>query len=405
MKPLIRILLLLLVSSSAQSHTDWEFCAPMPTARMDAASAVIGDTLYVMGGRGRGVGGVIDVVEAYVIVHDVWIRGLPALPDSAAAQACAVLGRRIYLFGGVGAAGELLDDIWHWSPGEPQWSGTSIHTPMPVQGACAVAPGDGGILLLGGLLESDHYGSDVFQFSPGVGFQTGPSLQQARGGAGVAVDEGEVFIVGGFFHGPLASTEILEHNHWRYGPELPGAQGGHLVSACGGDIFVVGGQGTGQDNSGILDDVLMLKKGASVWIPLREMNTPRMRLAGGVVGEFLVAAGGMSAADADPLESAERIRIDAVSLTEHPPPLPQISIRLSPNPFSQRCAIHVEFGQRSSWELSVHSISGQEIWGCRGFDQQLLTEFAPPESMPSGLYVLRVKAAGTRNAVPLILIK
>ena len=56
-----------------ESATDsWSAAAPMPTAREGLAAAIVGNTLFALGGSGR-----LDVVEAYGIEGGSWSAAEP----------------------------------------------------------------------------------------------------------------------------------------------------------------------------------------------------------------------------------------------------------------------------------------------------------------------------------------
>ncbi len=236
MRQIAMILFLILLSAEAHSLSGWQACAPMPTARMDASSAVIADTLYVIGGRqseggGTGSEDLVDVVEAYVPSADVWLTGFPTLPEPAAFQASATVGRRIFLFGGAGAEGRTLNSIWHWQPGELAWTQDDTLLTQ-VQGAAAVRLADNSILLIGGLDRYGNYLDQVVRIIPGEdGFDYAPSLRQARAGTKAVLSQGTVVVPGGYFHGPLGSCELLRGIFlgWSIGPDLPNPRGSHLM--------------------------------------------------------------------------------------------------------------------------------------------------------------------------------
>jgi N-acetylneuraminic acid mutarotase len=80
----------------------WTTLTPMPTARAAAGAAVVGNALYVIGGRlgsSPGVGMALKVVERYDIDTDTWNTVAP-LPNPRSDMAVVTRGGKIYVFGG-----------------------------------------------------------------------------------------------------------------------------------------------------------------------------------------------------------------------------------------------------------------------------------------------------------------
>jgi len=409
MKCLIVSLAILSAVSPTGATPVWEPCTPMPTPRMDAASATVNDTLYVIGGQGNtGIGeGVVlvDAVEAYIGSTDEWITDFPAIPVPMAAQACAVLDGRIYLFGGVDENGETARIIWHWKPGESTWKIAPLLLPEPIQGGAAIAAEDGGILIIGGIASDGQYGSDVYRFTPGVGFNVEPSLEQERGRCGVGITSDGIIAVGGYFHGPLASTEIFDRETWQPGPELPGARGGHLICSVGGTVYAIGGQGTDLDNGGLLRSVVGLPCGERMWIMMPSMDSPRTLLAGGVISDYLVAAGGLSDIEGQPGGWTERIAFATLASSFDRAPLPTISILVYPNPSRGNCTVSAYFPQSAPWKLSLNDLAGREVYANTGNSDKIRFVFQTSDHLSNGTYILRASMDDASTSIPITFIR
>lgn len=140
---------------------------------------------------------------------------------------------QLLVFGGVDNAGNLLNDLWSYSPGSNTW--TSLTPPNAATGACATASSPSPrmnaamvwdsvnqqVLLYGGQGSKNSYLSDLWSYSPAKAAWTaldcsgnGPG---ARAGAGVAWSGTQMLILGG-----LGTAGPLE-DFWAY---TPGANGG-----------------------------------------------------------------------------------------------------------------------------------------------------------------------------------
>ncbi len=108
----------------------WTTLTPMPTRRAAATVAVIGNGLYVMGGRAASApcgGPALTTVERYDVDSDTWSTAAP-LPAPRSDFAAVAVGGRIYVFGGCNA-GLRLADVDVYDPVTDTWS--TAPTDMP----------------------------------------------------------------------------------------------------------------------------------------------------------------------------------------------------------------------------------------------------------------------------------
>lgn len=123
----------------------WETLSAKPTPVADVAGVVIGEKVYVPGGRVAD-GQMTDVLEVYDPRSDTWASGVP-LPKPVSAYALADFEGKLYLFGGWDGE-RTLADVLIYDPGTDSWEqGTPMAT--PVRDARAVALTDK-IVVLGG---------------------------------------------------------------------------------------------------------------------------------------------------------------------------------------------------------------------------------------------------------------
>jgi N-acetylneuraminic acid mutarotase len=146
----------------------WSRLAPAPTLRNSAASAVVDDRIYVIGGRefsladdGSAVQENVATVEAYDPATDVWETTAP-LPEARGGLAAAVHDGSIYVFGGEQHDPDPLvyDDVWRYDPDADQWTSAGS-LPTPRHGLGAATVGDviytfGGGTEVGGNFASAH---------------------------------------------------------------------------------------------------------------------------------------------------------------------------------------------------------------------------------------------------------
>jgi len=103
----------------------WEVLSDKPTPVTDVSAALIGEKLYVPGGR-MADGTPTDILEIYDPRKDAWEMGAP-LPQALSAYALADFEGLMYLFGGWDGE-KALDTVWIYDPVADAWR---EGTPMP----------------------------------------------------------------------------------------------------------------------------------------------------------------------------------------------------------------------------------------------------------------------------------
>ena len=155
----------------------WESRSPMPTARNHSAAGVVGDKIYVIGGRlGSGVittGSNTDIVEEYDPATDGWGYARARMPTPRSGMGWATYLGRIYV-----AGGEIYDShefaamraFEAYDPAANQWS---VLPPLPAaRHGVNVAVIGNRIYVIGGHLTGDGSGgkaadsdaNDAFEF-------------------------------------------------------------------------------------------------------------------------------------------------------------------------------------------------------------------------------------------------
>lgn len=131
----------------------WASLPPMPTPRAGLGAAVVGDTLFALGGRTGAVPGSglpLPSAEAYDIDAGIWIPVAP-MPIPAMDTAAVAKGGKIYVIGGAGGpdpVGPLLDTVQIYNVAKNTWT---LGAPMPTARAnLALATCGNVILALGG---------------------------------------------------------------------------------------------------------------------------------------------------------------------------------------------------------------------------------------------------------------
>ena len=215
----------------------------LPQARADAGAVTVGHTVYVVGGYD---GPAMDS-EVLATTDGRRYRAVVALPVPVRYPALAVLGSRIYVFGGLGANGHPSDAVQLVDPAG-RTARVVGRLPRPLEGAAAGSLG-GTIYLAGGRTAAGPTKA-VYAFQPrGASFLRAGSLRVAVAYAGAAVSNGRLWIVGGESsrQQPIADVQMVVPNPGFGRAGDPGAG-----SPFAGDKLLIADRGS--DRLLLLDD-------------------------------------------------------------------------------------------------------------------------------------------------------
>ncbi len=195
--------------SSEQAYGE----TPMPTARAGAASAVVDDAIFVIGGRtatgGPCSGGELSVVERYDIVTDTWSTVAP-LPGLRSDLAAVSHGGKIFVFGGCDTSG-VTGEVDKYDPETDTWTTGLAAMPTPRASLVAGKVGDT-VFAIGGSTNGLGSGqvstNESYKIASNSWSATPAAMTTARSEAGVHSHGGRVFVVGGGNRG--ASTDANE---------------------------------------------------------------------------------------------------------------------------------------------------------------------------------------------------
>jgi DNA-binding CsgD family transcriptional regulator len=218
----------------------WASLSAKPTPVSDVQGVVIGNRIYVPGGR-LGSGAATDVFEAYDPQHDRWTK-LKPLPQPRSGYALAVMEGKLYLFGGWDGAAYHAE-VWQYDPDKDEWADRA---PMPTARAfAAAAVVENAIYVLGGenasgaLAVNERYipSDDAGSGSP---WATKLPLPTPAGHMSAAWINDQLFVLG------AGAGQVLVYNssadQWRT-DKIPLADLRDLrVQAIGSKIYIVGGR-------------------------------------------------------------------------------------------------------------------------------------------------------------------
>lgn len=253
----------------------WLTLAPLPQPATDLAGAVINGRLFVLGGRdGPRPSGAVFMFDA---ATGQW-SARKAMPVPVHHAAIVSYGDRIYVFGGFkrpesGIGWQPVDLAWEYDPAGDSWKALK---PLPApRGGAAVAVADGQFYVIGG----------------------------------AAAAAGQTTIDGKRRHDILARVDAydLKSDQWTSRAPLPTPRTGAAAAAMTGRLYVIGGRiGSAFANGSDVDVVEAYDPAADRWTaPLARLPAPRGDAVATVWRNLILLAGGVPINDAG--ESARRL--------------------------------------------------------------------------------------------------
>ncbi len=222
----------------------WKRAAPKPTPVSHAGAALLGEKIYVAGGRAQD-GAPTAALEVYDPRTDTW-QPRAALPAALEGAALVSMEGRLYLFGGWDGQ-QAVAGVYAYAPDLDRWEARSS-LPQP-RAYAAAASVDGKVILAGGQ-NADGTLSSVLHYFPtrdapgSTSWQDGTPLPEPRAHASAASLAGVLYLVGGEANAPLAPLEYLQQTSEWVSFEAPPQPAGSLplLLALNTHLYLLGEQ-------------------------------------------------------------------------------------------------------------------------------------------------------------------
>jgi N-acetylneuraminic acid mutarotase len=295
-------------SPSPSTTMAWALRAPMPTQRLEMASASLDGRVFVIGGLSA-TGVTLDTVEVYDPATDAWTEG-PAHPVPIHHPMAAVLDGLLYVAGGYGPSGGATRRVHRLGP--DGWEPVA-RLPLARAAGTMVALG-GRLLIAGGIDLSGDIGREMLAYDPGTdawAVVDGPPTPREHLGGAVA--DGRFVTVGGrVARQQLATVEAWDPatGVWGTLAEMPTPRAGlGVTGTCDGGLVAIGGE----DIRGVDDRTFPEVEawdpvtGAwSSWVPLPE---GRHGVAVVSVGSVVLVIGGGTQAGLSASDTVEALEL------------------------------------------------------------------------------------------------
>lgn len=296
--------------------SSWIDLPSMPSAQCEAATVVVNDKLYLLGGWSDQTSP-FALVQIYDGKSKSWSQGTP-LPEPVHHAGVAAVDGKIYLVGGfIGPfpQREPVDHVWRFDPATRVWTALA---PLPSpRGALIVGAIDGRLYAAGG----EHHRPEGAAVPPGAPaayepvadlavydpakneWQALPPMRVRRDHAYGAVIEGRLYVAGGRDRPKYDIAAVEEFDPttgaWRARAPMPTGRSGGSGAVLDDRFFTFGGEGNKESPIGIYDQVESYDPEKDAWTGFSPMKHPRHSTSAAAVEDRILIAGGVPRAGGD----------------------------------------------------------------------------------------------------------
>jgi len=359
---------LLIVAASVPVNAQYQTqYANMQTPRANLCAETISNIIYIVGGQDAN-GNALFSLTGYNPLEDRWENALPQLQTGRKSAASVVLGDTIFVFGGR-SADSLLRSVEWWKPGLEAWQPFKPLNQAREGHSAAVL--NGNLYAIAGLSEIDGnlvYLADVEMYNRATdSWEVLDDWQLSEGVTGLttAVFNDTIFTFGGFSRfGPESqATKYHPTIGFREIPDFRPARGGHSSTVDSAAIYVTGGRSA---SDRLLNTTQRYFPITGDWDEQDYPFEARENHETVIMGDYMCNIGGRNPAS-QTLSSIECIDVfgtiaTVVNTSDQTPENFMLSQNY-PNPFNASTSITftVQTGSATWVELSIYDLHGRFI--------------------------------------------
>lgn len=364
------LVLAVFLAATVPGKAQWEYMAPMPTAREFAASCVLDNKVYVIGGIFSDTSPATSVVEVYDPVTNTWNTNMPNLPYGVSAATAVVLDGKIYVIGGEDSyLGNKSMAVFEFDP--LQWHVWTRKKDLPVGRSWhAAAVYDNTIYLMTGIAGIDILPDSAFLRYDKVNDEWIPDkkIPAPRGFSRAETAGGKLYAMGGMYYGdPYATVFAYDKVNWTTKAPMPMPKFWFGSGVIDDQIYVFGGYSSAFPpvNS---SDTWRYDPVTDNWTNIG-MEMPE--LIGGMASASAVdtngktclysLGGGFSLSEATDI--VLKLNPNIINSSSEPigTPAPVVLSQNYPNPFSNSTAIRYELRNSADVGIKIYDLVGQEV--------------------------------------------
>jgi N-acetylneuraminic acid mutarotase len=161
-------------------HNTWKSVAPLPTAVVSAASALLTNEIYLVGGNNGTMA--VTEVQIYNPATNAWSTGV-AYPAATSGASATVVKNVLYVFGGTSDGVTPSNAVWAFNPKTKTWTSKAA---MPTARWLTAAVVENNIVyVIGGIASPTNFVATVESYNPATNIWTkeAPMLGAKQGPA------------------------------------------------------------------------------------------------------------------------------------------------------------------------------------------------------------------------------
>jgi len=148
-------------ATATVTHNTWTSGTPLPTPVLSAASAVLKNEIYLIGGN-TATEEVTDV-QIYNPATKTWSSGVP-YPVVVSGASAAVVKNVLYVFGGSAGGGVPSNAVWAFNPSSKTW--TAMAAMPTARWLTAAVVENNMIYVIGGIISPSQFVPTVESYNP-----------------------------------------------------------------------------------------------------------------------------------------------------------------------------------------------------------------------------------------------
>ena len=335
---------------------NWEKVSELPEPRAGAAAVEMDGDVYIIGGRSHSSRATSKVFR-YDPESNSWESGDDAPPDLKQPRvnaAAAVLDGKIFVIGGRGPGGDVLQSVEVYDP-ELRERLDYPDTKRQREGATAIILREN-LFVIGGSDQGERALDTVERFDVENDRWEEISewrLDRPRVSSAAAVLNGTVYIFGGFnTFGPVGQVQEYDAQSGSVSEtDMPLARGALGAAPVQREIYVIGGRSRDR----VLDVTQVFRPDNSTWREEARLNVPRYSFSAVTVDSTIFVFGGLGGQSV-PLSSVERLS-PLITSNEDPGLPPDLALEPPfPNPFSRETRFQYSVSLTESQHVTVQII-------------------------------------------------
>jgi DNA-binding CsgD family transcriptional regulator len=252
MQPMVTPTVARQTPTAALSTNRWRQMSQVPSARKGMGAVEYENSFYLVGGETQQ--GIDGALLLFTPASNSW-KTLSSKPTPVTDVQAALVGEKIYVPGGRTNGGQASDVLEVYDPRRNSWQKKA---PLPVAlSGFALASFEGQLYLFGGKT-NQGYSASVFIYDPKEdNWQKGSPLSSPRAYAGAAVMNGKIYIIGGFDgKNALRTNEVYFPDRdangetpWENSSPLPQGRYAMGVTHLAGFIYLAVGMGQPENSA------------------------------------------------------------------------------------------------------------------------------------------------------------